>query len=163
MVERAVATWKEVCLSRTFNGTELHVPLDDFGSFSPATQFSSSCRFAIPLMHTFRYFSGAVQDRADEPGGITLRRRFCAAAQMDTALRVTEGLAAEFAAGKRVPLLDEPTMAALYSLNRTLSSTSRLANVIREVLSLQCAQCFFLASHHVTENDPFYRTQHYLD
>lgn len=69
----------------------------------------------------------AVQNSADGPGGITLRHLLRAAARKKIALRVMEGLAAKFAARKRVPLQDEPIMAALLSLDQTLELTSRLA------------------------------------
>lgn len=39
---------------------------------------------------------------------------------MEMALRVTEGLVAEFAAKKRILLLDEAIMAALFSVDRSL-------------------------------------------
>lgn len=54
-------------------------------------------------MLTFRYFSGAVQDRADDHNGITLRHRLGAAACMEETLRVIKVLVAELDARKQAP------------------------------------------------------------
>lgn len=49
---------------------------------------------------------------------------------MKIALRVAEGLFAESAAGERVPLLDEPIMAALLSLEQCLVQSSPATTII---------------------------------
>lgn len=51
---------------------------------------------------------------------------------MDTALRVTEDLVAEFAARKKVASLDEPITAALVSLDQSLMQSSRLPPIVVE-------------------------------
>lgn len=54
------------------------------------------------------------------------RHWFCKAVQMGMDLRFTEILVAEFSARERVHLRDEPIVAALLSLGRSLMQTSRL-------------------------------------
>lgn len=67
----------------------------------------SSCRLFHPSCSYLVVLSRAVQDRADKTGGITLRHRFCAAAELQMALRVIQDLAAKLASRERVPLHDE--------------------------------------------------------
>lgn len=56
---------------------------------------------------------------------------------MEMALRVTEGLAAGFAARERVPLLDESIMAALLSLHRYLMQSLRLILILGDIIEGQ--------------------------
>lgn len=127
MTEQAVAAREQLCTDRISNCTALYAPLNDFCFISPNAQFRLSATFTILPIPSLRYFSGAVQDRADGPGGITLSHRFCAVARMKMAQRGIEGLAAESAAREQVALLDKIIMAALKSLGQSLMSTSRLA------------------------------------
>lgn len=54
-------------------------------------------------------------------------------------------------ARERVLLLDEPVMAALLSLHRSLIQSSRLSHIVGEVLERQCRYHTLLASHHMKE------------
>lgn len=98
MIERAVAACQQLCLNLIFNGMALRALLDEFGSIFPAAQSCFSSTFANPLVPTLRYFSGAVQDFADSPGGIMRRHRFYTAVQMEMALLATKDFVAELAA-----------------------------------------------------------------
>lgn len=100
---------EQLRLNQIFNGTTFHVPLDKYGSIPPAA-------FAIHPVRTLRFFSEAVQDRGNGLDGFKLHNGFCTTVQIEMALGVTENLVAEFAARKRVPLLDEPIIAASVSV-----------------------------------------------
>lgn len=143
-------------MSRISDRTALHAPLDELGSISStaAAQSRLSVAFDILLVRTSREFSGAVQDFGDGRGGITRRLRFCTAEQMETAFRVTDGLVAMFAARKRVPLLDEPQMAALRPHDQPLTQSSCLSPTISEAIERQCRYHALPASHHMTEIGP---------
>lgn len=93
---------------------------------SNIAQLSLPAAFAIPPVPTLGYCSEVVQDRAYIPGSITLRHRFCAAAQMEIALRVIEGLVFEIAARERVPLLDMHIMVALPYIGQSFMQSGRL-------------------------------------
>lgn len=67
-----------------------------------------------------------------------------------------------FAVSERVPLVDEPIMAALLSFNPSLVQSSRLSLIVGEVLEQQCHYHGFpLATH--DEYCPFHRKSKCLD
>lgn len=114
-------TWDQLCLSQIFDCMALHAPLDEFESTPPAAQFCLPAGFFIPLLRTFCYFSGVVQDCFDRPGALTRSHRFCTMVRMEIALRVTEGLVAEFATREWVLLLDEPLMEVPAAFEQSLT------------------------------------------
>lgn len=80
MIENAVATLEQLRLSQISSGTAPPAPLHEFGSILPAAQFCFSAALAILIVRTLYYFSAAVENGADVPGGFTRRHRFCTAA-----------------------------------------------------------------------------------
>lgn len=102
----------------------------------------------------FTQFRCDKRDNADGSANITLCR-FCAAAQMEMAVRVIESLAAELAVSERVLLLDETIIEALHYLDRTLMLILLIAQAAREDLGRQSTHHFFPASHFVANTDPF--------
>lgn len=68
---------------------------------------------------------------------------------------VTKDFVADFAAGKRVPLFDEPMMAVIFSLRRSLIRSSRLAPTTSKVLERQCRYIAFPASHCMAKIEAF--------
>lgn len=104
-------------------------------------------------MCTLRYLSGKVHDRADCPGGITLRHHFYAATRMELELPVIKGLVAEFTARKRVLFLGERTMVVLLCLDQSLLQSPRLTPTVSEVLGRRCRHNALPASHRMTETD----------
>lgn len=71
------------------------------------------------------------------------------------ASHVSETLAAELAVREQAPLLNEPIMAAIPSLDRSLTQSSRLTSILGEVLERQCHFQAHPTSHRMTETDPF--------
>lgn len=112
--------------------------LGEFESIFPAAQFCGPSFFAISVVRILRYVSGAVQDRTDNPDGLTCPHCFCLAGQLEMPHRVTEGVAAPFAARQWGQLLYELNIAALLSLDKALMRTSCLTFIFRVILERQC-------------------------
>lgn len=102
-----------------------------------------------------QYRSGAVQDRAGSPGGLTSGQRFCAAKKMDMLLYVTEVMVAVTVAREHVPLLDENIGAIILSLDLFSMQSSRSTLVVGEILDLPCRYNALSASHCMENNNPF--------
>lgn len=100
-------------------------------------------RFAISFRHVRNYFSEAAQDY-NGPNGITLRHRFCVAAEKKVNFRIIKGLAAELAPREKIQFLDNAIIRALLSLDQSLVSSSRLSRIAREDLDQQCSYHRFL-------------------
>lgn len=125
ILNRAGAICKLIPKSWMFDGTALHAPLDGFGFISPTAQFCLLATFAISPERIFRYFlkwSGILPMALVALGDVSA---FCTAVQLEMALHFIVSLVAELAARKRVPLLDEPIVAAFLSLDRSLVQSSR--------------------------------------
>lgn len=110
MVQRSVPAWEQLLLTQLLDGTVLHAPFDDIGSILSAVPFCVPAANDTPPVHSLRYFSGAVQDRADGSDGLFRHHHLCTLMRMEIAFCATEGLIAEIAASKRVQWLDKPIM-----------------------------------------------------
>lgn len=111
------------------------MPLDELGAVPQPVQLFFSPASAIPPSYTIRYFAETVQGRADEPGSITFRHRFCTAPLRKTSIHIVESIVSEFAGMERVLLLHKFITDALRALGQSVVGRSHLANTTVEVLT----------------------------
>lgn len=139
-------------IEQNFHGIELPALLDEFGSNSLAAHF---CLLRLSLYAGTSRFSEPPKDRSDGPGDHTPHHCFCTSARMETARCVIEGLVAEVASRERLlPLLKEPNIVFLISLDRSLTQLSLLSSSFIEALERQCWYHIARSSHRLTESDP---------
>lgn len=141
-------------LSQIYTDAASHALLDEFGAIPHTSWLRPASAFAIFPIQTIRNFVRAVQDRADGLGDITVWHRFCFAARGDISQRVIEGLVANVAARKRLPLLDESIKVALCTIGRSFVGRSHLAATIVEVLTRQTKSHLLNSIHHTLRAKP---------
>lgn len=73
-------------------GVALHASFDEFGAIPQAARLPLPSSFATVPILTLYFFSGADQDGASKPGGVTLRHRLGTAARWLMSLCVIECL-----------------------------------------------------------------------
>lgn len=134
IVKYVDAVGRQLRLSKIFDCIAIYSPFNPLGFRSLAARFCFPAAFAISSVRTLRHFSGAVHDRADGPGCLTRLHCFSRAILLGMALRITEGLAAEFAAIEPVLWLVEIHMAVLFSLQQSLVHSWRCILVVGEAL-----------------------------
>lgn len=133
----------------------MHAPLDELRAIPQTARFYVPSAFAISPICTICYFAGAVQDCLDGLRSITLQNHSCTATLWEMSLCVIAGLVAQFAARKRVLLLNESNMGALSILDRLFVGRSHLIGTVVEVLTCQNHYRLFDSNHYISEVDPY--------
>lgn len=128
MIKRAAAPWKELWLSRIFNETALHAPLDEFGfTFChPVPSFCCLC-YSSCANHFVPFWNRSWSCQRSQTYHATSLSLCSGSNKNDRNCHWRSDLVPEFAARKRVPSFEKFSMITLFSLNQLLEQSSRLS------------------------------------
>lgn len=110
---------------------------------------------AFLFLLSLRYFSGAVQDLLNGPGGLTCPGRVCSAVQMDMALRVTVDIIPEYTVRESVPSIDGLIVASRFTFDQSSMRSFRLFPIVGEILEQESRYHPPSARYRMTEIDLF--------